>query len=247
MRRLLSGKTFLSLRHHRWAISLHNVSETRCIFAEDVILFYMAGRGESEGGRNEGDEGSHGDACACLTRCCPGTSPNVFTFVCVPQKKKGHLHLTLFGADCKAWADVVGPDNQYVGDGIHKLRSHAEIEGDVREVLERLKKITRVTFVHVDYLGGKVQVRCGIELDENLRVWQAVNIARDAKTEIEVNVTDVSCSIHAISATLMIPRDAMWSTRTKCNVAKTQNNRRYRCHRSMFRSISTSSAGGIVV
>jgi exonuclease I len=94
--------------------------------------------------------------------------------------------------DCKAWADVAGPSSQAVEDGIHQLRSHAEIEKDVREVLKRLKNVTRITFVHVDYLGGKVQVRCGIELDEQLRVWQAVDIARDAKTEIEVNVADVS-------------------------------------------------------
>lgn len=71
------------------------------------------------------------------------------------------------------------------------MRSHAEIEKDVRDVLKRIVKIKRVTHVHVDYLGGNVQVRCGIELDERLRVWQAVDIARGAKTEIEVNVSDV--------------------------------------------------------
>ncbi len=35
------------------------------------------------------------------------------------------------------------------------------------------------------------QVRCGIELDERLRVWQAADVARQAKTEIELKLPEV--------------------------------------------------------
>ncbi len=38
------------------------------------------------------------------------------------------------------------------------------------------------------------QVRCGIELDERLRVWQAADVARQAKTEIELKLPEV-CSL----------------------------------------------------
>lgn len=131
-----------------------------------------------------------------LVHVSPGTSMK--TIMAAFLNAHCHVLLTylffviVMDTDCKAWADVAGPSSQTAGEGIHQMRNHAEIENDVKEVLKRLKNVTRITFVHVDYLGGKVQVRCGIELDEQLRVWQAVDIARDAKTEIEVNVSDVS-------------------------------------------------------
>eukprot|EP00285_Hemiselmis_virescens_P003875 CAMPEP_0173410750 /NCGR_PEP_ID=MMETSP1356-20130122/75338_1 /TAXON_ID=77927 ORGANISM="Hemiselmis virescens, Strain PCC157" /NCGR_SAMPLE_ID=MMETSP1356 /ASSEMBLY_ACC=CAM_ASM_000847 /LENGTH=237 /DNA_ID=CAMNT_0014372405 /DNA_START=3 /DNA_END=716 /DNA_ORIENTATION=+ len=104
------------------------------------------------------------------------------------------VHVT---PDTRAWTGISEQGTSSPGaapedDGIHHLRSHVEVENDVRKALQNVKAIKRVMHVHVDYLWGRVQVRCGIELDDTLRVWQAVEIAREARTEIEVKVPDVS-------------------------------------------------------
>jgi len=90
------------------------------------------------------------------------------------------------------WTDVSPGGGAGRPREVQDLRTHSQIEADVREVVKKVEQVQRVTHVRVDYLGGAVQVRCGIEVDERLRVWHAADVARNAKSAIEREVHDVS-------------------------------------------------------
>ena len=65
----------------------------------------------------------------------------------------------LLGAECTVWKSTVTGTSDQGTDTIAGLRNHEEIEEEVRTVLKSVPAIQKVTYVRVDYLGGRVQVR----------------------------------------------------------------------------------------
>ena len=74
------------------------------------------------------------------------------------------------------------------------FRAHYEIESDVRKVLGGVRDVKWIEHVHVHYIGGHVQVRCSIVLDDSLLIREANLIAREARLKIESDVADVSAA-----------------------------------------------------
>eukprot|EP00277_Geminigera_cryophila_P002982 CAMPEP_0179435686 /NCGR_PEP_ID=MMETSP0799-20121207/19755_1 /TAXON_ID=46947 /ORGANISM="Geminigera cryophila, Strain CCMP2564" /LENGTH=333 /DNA_ID=CAMNT_0021215223 /DNA_START=30 /DNA_END=1031 /DNA_ORIENTATION=- len=73
-----------------------------------------------------------------------------------------------------------------------ELRPHGEIEKDVRRVVGTVRDVKWIEHVHVHYIGGEVQVRCSIVLDDALLIRQANLIARTVRQKIEKELADVS-------------------------------------------------------
>merc|ERR1719183_2353944 len=65
------------------------------------------------------------------------------------------------------------------------LRSHHEIEQDVRTIVGSVSDVKWIEHVHVHYIGGGVQVRCSIVLDDSLLIREANLIARAVRQKIE--------------------------------------------------------------
>mmetsp|Transcript_14718 Transcript_14718/g.33797 ORF Transcript_14718/g.33797 Transcript_14718/m.33797 type:complete len:548 (-) Transcript_14718:184-1827(-) len=76
--------------------------------------------------------------------------------------------------------------------GLEFHRPHEEIETDVRRVVATIPDVKGVAHVLVHYIGGRIQVRCEIVLDDQLQIRQANSIARHVRKVIERELPDVS-------------------------------------------------------
>jgi len=92
------------------------------------------------------------------------------------------------------WSRRAGGADKEPERELEGLRSHHEIETDVRGVLSGVRDVKWIEHVHVHYIGGHVQVRCSIVLDDALRIREANLIAREVRQKIESEIADVSAA-----------------------------------------------------
>ena len=96
----------------------------------------------------------------------------------------------------QGWKDRLAA-SEHVAEADYRLeglRSHEDVEEDVRRVVGSNADVKWIEHVSVHYLGGLVQVRCSIVLDDALMIRDANLIARTIRQKIEANIADVNAA-----------------------------------------------------